>query len=111
MLRCHPVEQAASEEEAILTAFDDEVATVDNKLGAFLDTEVDVTPYLVVMGFGYQRPHVIAGIHTVTHLEVTEFSFQFFDNRVGRIVPDAHGNRDRHATFAAGAVRRTHQMR
>ena len=43
------VEQARAQEEAVFVTFDDEVAAVDDEVGAFLDAEVDVAANLVVM--------------------------------------------------------------
>ena len=83
----------------------DELAAVDDELGAFLDAEVDVAEHALEMLARHERAHVDAVRGAGQDLDGGELGLQRRDQPVAGI---AHRDRDRdrHAALAGRAVGR-----
>src|SRR4029079_3918242 len=91
-------------EVAVFVALQLETTAIDQKLGAFLDAEIDIVPHFVEVRLGHKRPVVSLWIAGRANLEAFDAWDEFFDQNVGRLFADRNGDRNRHATLAGRAV-------
>ena len=105
----HVVEQRAADEIAVLIALELDAAAIDDELGTFGDTGVDVTLHLLLVLPGDERTHLGFGVGAGSNLQRAHLGLEPGDQGVRRLLADGDSHRDRHAALAGGAIGRTHQ--
>ena len=100
----HMVEQTTAHVEAVLIALHLEAAAVDDKLGAFLHTNVDVALDALQRLAGDDGAEVGRGVGRRADLQALDTRDQLFHQPLGRVVTDRNSNRNRHAALAGRAV-------
>src|SRR5208283_5929674 len=95
-------------EVAIFIALEREPTSVDEQVGSFGNALVDVRRDLVAVLASDKRAHLRLGIRAGSDFEPADLWNKALDERVGRLLADWHGDRDRHTTLSGGAVGRAH---
>lgn len=99
------VEQGGAGEEAVLVTREDEITTVDDELGTFLDALGDVAVDAVACGGRHERTEVGLLVGTGTDAQIGDTFGELGDEPVRGLLTDGHRDGQGHAAFACGPVR------
>src|SRR5262249_58788623 len=89
---------------AALVALQLEITSIDDELGAFLDTVLDITFDFIEQLARDHRPVIYLRVAGRSDLQSLDAWNEFLHQRAGRLFADWDGDRYRHATLPGGAV-------